>query len=704
MSFAARKSQVVARWQARENVLHIDAQWKAKLAALSAITATNGSIAFSPPTYTTTGTKVGMTLLVDFSDDPATVPQADIIDFCNGTNYTGYGNNGSVMKYYYDNSGGMLTYSNVVTIYVRAPQAKSVYNDTTKDTGTQGNLLIKEALDTLKALPNYTTDILPALNNLTVDSSSEAMAFNVFFAGDNSGVWMFGLWPHSYALVDYGPQALGNGKSIFKYQISDIGATLDIGTFCHENGHMLCDYPDLYDYNYDSVGGAGYFCLMSMGDHIPGNPAQICAYLKRASGWGTTVDLDYTSALIANSGTTGTNFNRFYRYAKPGTPTEYYLIENRESRGRDAGIPASGLAIWHVDELGDRDNQSTNYNTSHLNYELTLMQADGLWDFENNVNYGDANDLYYASNSAVGYLNAFSDTNMPSARWWDGTRSGLRVTEISNPSTNMTYRIGYANVVTPPNNPAIISPPLAPWGTTMSELYGGNPNGDWYLFIQDTSGQQTGVITNGWFISLTTANPVGFSADNQTLATPAVATNAIGGHWHLTLTVTNFGPSISSNVYVSDALPLGLTLAAKTTTTGSASLIGNRLLGWNVGTLAANTGATLNLDLTSAYAGWFTNTATVAADTDDSNADDDTVSSALLVSGSLNPPQLSTVSYTPGVGFKFHITGDAVLTTIQGSTNLVNWADLFTGTPPFDYTDPAATSLSQRFYRAITAP
>ena len=44
------------------------------------------------------GNKVGLTLLVDFEDDPATIPPAEIEQFLNGDNYTGYGNNGSVKK------------------------------------------------------------------------------------------------------------------------------------------------------------------------------------------------------------------------------------------------------------------------------------------------------------------------------------------------------------------------------------------------------------------------------------------------------------------------------------------------------------------------------------------------------------------------------------------------------------------------------
>ena len=28
---------------------------------------------------------------------------------------------------------------------------------------------------------------------------------------------------------------------------------------------MLCGFPDIYDYGYDSKGGAGIFCLMNSG-------------------------------------------------------------------------------------------------------------------------------------------------------------------------------------------------------------------------------------------------------------------------------------------------------------------------------------------------------------------------------------------------------------------------------------------------------
>ena len=90
------------------------------------------------------------------------------------------------------------------------------------------------------------------------------------------------------------PDRLGNGKKVYRYQISNIGSSLEIGTFCHENGHMLCGFPDIYDYGYDSWGGAGFFCLMDYGCYggtNGSNPVQICAYLKRAAGWANVTNL-----------------------------------------------------------------------------------------------------------------------------------------------------------------------------------------------------------------------------------------------------------------------------------------------------------------------------------------------------------------------------------------------------------------------------
>jgi M6 family metalloprotease-like protein len=108
----------------------------------------------SPPWFTLAGDVLGLTILVDFSDVPGTVlTQAQIDDYCNKPNYTNFSNAGSIYDYFFIQSGGNLRYNNNVTYYVRVPQPKTYYNDTSvpDNCGTCGRLLLNDALNVLIA-------------------------------------------------------------------------------------------------------------------------------------------------------------------------------------------------------------------------------------------------------------------------------------------------------------------------------------------------------------------------------------------------------------------------------------------------------------------------------------------------------------------------------------------------------------------------
>ncbi|MEI7899591.1 MAG: M6 family metalloprotease domain-containing protein [bacterium] len=442
ISAEALSQQAKARFEKWDSVMEVTKAWThLKNARRSAETVLADGPVMAPPRFTTVGQKMGLCLLIDFPDDRATVPQSNVEQFCNGDAYAGFGNNGSVKKYFQDNSNNLLVYSNAVTAYIRMVKSKSYYNDTSKDCGAQARLLINDAVAIMKALPNYVSDILPMFSDITVNGASEIVACNVFYTGGNGGSWTYGLWPHSWTLASPLELSAG-GKKVFKYQVTNIGSRLSIATFCHENGHMLCGFPDIYDYDYDSTGGAGSFCLMDYGGP-DNNPVQVSAYLKRAAGWCTTIEATYqsgvTGSLVATPGIEG--FNRIIRYAKPEVATEYFLFENRQKTGRDASLPAAGIAIWHIDELGDRDNQSLAYNTTHANYECTLEQADNQWHFQSGANSGDPYDLYYLGNTTPAYTGVFSDSSAPSARWWDGTASLMEAHDFSVIGETMTFTI-----------------------------------------------------------------------------------------------------------------------------------------------------------------------------------------------------------------------------------------------------------------------
>ena len=74
-----------------------------------------------------------------------------------------------------------------------------------------------------------------------------------------------------------------------------------------------------------------------------------------------------------------------------------------------------------------------------------------------------------------------------------------------------------------------LSAPLPPYGATLSALNGGNPNGAWELFIQDNLAFNSGAVSNGWILTLTTASPVGAVCDLSLAMTASPTTNVLVG-------------------------------------------------------------------------------------------------------------------------------------------------------------------------------
>ncbi|MBN2565580.1 MAG: M6 family metalloprotease domain-containing protein [Candidatus Eisenbacteria bacterium] len=362
----------------------------------------------------TTGSVVGITLIIDFSDEVATIPASSIDDYCNKIGYTGFGNNGSVREYFLDVSEDMLDYSNYVpTQYYRATQTKEYYSDPAVPYGQRATELIIEAL-------SYMDSNGFDFSQYDADGNGVIDAVNCFYAGYTWNNWAEGLWPHS-GWVGFG----ADGVSTQRYQITDLGSQLRLGTFCHENGHMLMGWPDLYDYDYDST-GVGSYCLMCYSPSGT-NPVEPCAYMKVSAGWADVTELG--APAVGYEVPSGGNV--IYRFDHPDRPNEYYLVENRQRTGRDASLPDDGLAIWHVDTHGSNNYQQ---QTPEYHYLVTLVQADGRWDLENNRNYGDGTDLY-----ASPRYPACTPATYPNTNWWDGGESGAYFTGISESGTAMTF-------------------------------------------------------------------------------------------------------------------------------------------------------------------------------------------------------------------------------------------------------------------------
>lgn len=362
----------------------------------------------------------GLTILVNFQDVTSTTTAADVEDMCNGANYTRNGNISSVRDYFLQVSTGKLDYTNTVVGPFKLSQKRQHYID---------NLLVEEALQLA---------VDSGVNLKDFDSQDKGIvdALNVLYAGQS--VYNGELWPHN-SMIDV---RFGNMRTNL-YLLTGLGrnpSELSIGTFCHENGHLLCRFPDMYDYGKrdgDGVAssGIGHFCLMGSGNHLDfgRSPAPVCAYLRDLAGWcDTVVELNPGGSFEAPHGAYDTVLK--FQTSKPN---EYFIVENRSQLGLDRACPSNGLAIYHCDILGSNELQE---GTPDKHYQCALLQADGRRDLEahpDQGNQGDGTDLFGPVAGA-----ALSSVSIPHSREWDGRESGLVLSDISAPGQRITFRVG----------------------------------------------------------------------------------------------------------------------------------------------------------------------------------------------------------------------------------------------------------------------
>ena len=357
----------------------------------------------------------GLTILVDFPDQRTQVPTDSLTNWLNIPGYTGYRNKGSVRDYYYDMSAGTLEYQQRISNFVTAK-----YNKTQYDTGTGyggSNALINEICATFKAQGGFD------FTKLTV-SNGTIRAVNILYAGSPTAGWANGLWPHSGSLRF----TFATGVAMNAYMLSNIGTSLTLNSICHENGHMLCNFPDLYAYDGHS-NGAGIYDIMSQSGSAT-NPPPFGAFLRSRMGWMQITDITKDAQGKMYKVPVNSTIAYTWSGSLTGSSQELFCIEARRRAGRSASLPDSGLLIWHIDKAG------TN-TTSGKNDYAVPEQADGKFDLENKYNLGNAGDLFRSNNKT-----RFNDSTVPSSVWHNSVRSGITIANVSNVKDTMTFSLG----------------------------------------------------------------------------------------------------------------------------------------------------------------------------------------------------------------------------------------------------------------------
>ena len=376
----------------------------AQTRALMKTTATTTQSHYAAPK----GKIYSLTLLVDFSDKAAPVTVSEVEDWLNKEGFNRDGCNGSVRDYYLDVSNGQLDLVNEVYGWYRAKHPKSWYESLPGYTGSDS--LMKEVFayfDSQVDFSRYDND---------KDGTTEAI--NIVYAGAGQ-TWGQGLWPHSGWSNER-----RDGVKLTHHQMTDMPGKFSIYVFVHESGHMIFGWPDLYWY--------GDYC--TMGNRANDlNPVAINDFFRADQGWIPFVDItsDDVSLETTKPGEV------CYRYKNPARPNQEGLVWSYvRNTGRDKVLAGSGLLMQHYDF-------SIEGNSASDKLGLRIVHASAAGKSSDNVadqwpSPGSTANTFFKS----GTYAQFSDDAYPAIRWYNGSKTGLKITDIGTPGETLTFCIG----------------------------------------------------------------------------------------------------------------------------------------------------------------------------------------------------------------------------------------------------------------------
>lgn len=392
------------------------------------------------PDFPTTGKLRGLVVLAEFADNnfceghDATLFHARM----NEQGYSADGATGSARDYFIDQSFGLFTPDFDVVGPVKLSEKMFYYGQ--NQPGGQDMRpaeMISEACRLAKS--DFGTDF----TKYDFNEDGTVDFVYVIYAGyaESYGAPSYTIWPHAAELSLLGQSCEIDGKKIDRYACSSelkftSGNTLEgIGTFCHEFGHVL-GLPDLYDiYDLGNV-QLGVWDIMDQGSYNndSNTPPAYSAYERATLGWLELMELNSPSERVELPELTRNNVA--YIINSPAK-REFFVLENRQQKGWDAYLPATGMMITHVDF--DSSFWTSNMVNCGTHSRVDLIEADnrqGFGSFEG--------DLFPYGNNDM-----FTDYSLPSSLTWDGEMTGKGITEIRDEEGTITFRFMMDRLATP---------------------------------------------------------------------------------------------------------------------------------------------------------------------------------------------------------------------------------------------------------------
>ncbi|MDH3589574.1 MAG: M6 family metalloprotease domain-containing protein [Gammaproteobacteria bacterium] len=354
---------------------------------------------------------------------------------------------GSVRDVYLENSYGQMTLDSTVFGWVDVPNTESYYAN-----GQSGDSTLWQAL-------RYALDVVDQTVNFNDfdtdnDGNIDSIAFiHSGYGAEWGGVDQYGtnypnrIWSHRWA-IQQPAWVSSEGVVVSDYHISpgvwgtsgsDIGR---IGVIAHETGHFF-GLPDLYDTD-GSGSGIGSFGLMANSwgfDSSQWYPPHFSPWSKINLGWVSPAVISTAGSYNLDQAETSASV---YRIDNGYPSNEYLLVENRQPVGFDGAMPQGGLVVWHIDEQAGYNTEGypgqAGWPGNGNHYRVAVLQADGNYQLEKDINRGDAGDVYHGG--GVTEIGPNTTPNTDAYQNGNIVSTGNTLSQISTAGATMSFTFG----------------------------------------------------------------------------------------------------------------------------------------------------------------------------------------------------------------------------------------------------------------------
>lgn len=343
-----------------------------------------------------TGKKKGLIILAQFTDVKFQAENDSLFytKFANAEGFNERGFQGSVADYFKAQSRGNFELDFDVVGPVTVNNTQKYYGENDE----QGNDMRAEEfiIEAVTLVKNTVKD----WKQYDWDNDGEVDQVMVIYAGEAEASAMCpedAIWPHEYVLdrseyEGYTDMSIpvGDGLKVNTYACAnEVNASEDlvytvtgIGTTCHEFSHCL-GLPDMYDFYYGGNFGMNDWSLMDSGNYLS-TPASYTSFERMLIGWATPKELKDATEVTGMKALA--DEDDFYIIRNQANENEYYLLENRQQKGWDAQVPASGLLILHVDydetlwrsNIVNSINEDPEVGPLNDHQRCTIFHADGV--------------------------------------------------------------------------------------------------------------------------------------------------------------------------------------------------------------------------------------------------------------------------------------------------------------------------------------